>query len=251
MKVSPGVVNPNDLHGSSATHHEHHHSASYKAYHFMPFLVGLDMYRKLGRVILDVGSGSMRITDSHGHNRLRAYYPTEGKKIIRVDLAFKKRSQIDAGMLEVQADIENTALNTPEQKKRFLAIAKFLEIDPREKKPHVDTLLLSDVLNYVNYRRAILGLLRFVKPGGRIIIYNRPEHGFSTLYSEKRPRDNATLIRSLKRMGLELDYVHYETPEEAEEIIGIRARRGIQGRGYVPDDKEKRTIIIVARKKAQ
>lgn len=176
------------------------------------FLKNLDKERKLGNVIVDLGSGPRFMKDVHGHRVKRIFYPVKGKKVVRVDIALPSVAVRGSNVLDIRADIENTAPDSISQKAKFLRVAKHLGVAPRargEEARVVDSMIFFDVLNYVDYKRTLSGLSRYLKIGGRVIISNYPGYGPKIRFSEKRPKTNEELIDFLKANGFEIEHCTY------------------------------------------
>jgi hypothetical protein len=48
-----------------------------------------------------------------------------------------------------------------------------------------DTIVYSDILNYVDFRKVLSGFAKYLKPDGRIIVLNLPHRGNRSLFSDK------------------------------------------------------------------
>ena len=60
--------------------------------------------------------------------------------------------------------------------KALLRVCAFLEINPKTqaKTERADTIVFSDTLNYVDFRKVLDGFAKYLKPDGRIIVFNFP-----------------------------------------------------------------------------
>jgi len=190
-----------------------------------PLLEVMGQKGLLGRVIVDAGSGArwmrerMQIPD--GTTSLEAkhsgiFIPALGKKIIRLDIASPKLFNETGNILEMRADIKRGKPDSKMQKGRFSRAAKFLGVDPRSKEPAVDTILFSQVLNYVDFRKTILGLSTYLKKGGRIIVWNTAGYGKTGLFSGGGLKNNASLVTFLSKNGFKI--------EHRSPIIGLHPR---------------------------
>ncbi|MFH1586559.1 MAG: hypothetical protein ABID38_01740 [Candidatus Diapherotrites archaeon] len=138
--------------------------------------------------------------------------------------------------MEIQADIERLELDSPDQKKRMALIAEFLGLDPKKKAAPVDSILFSDILNYIDFRTVVSSLSKYLKPGGRIIILNKPGRGISERFSERGVKENSELIEFLdNKNGFEIEHL---TPHHNAEKYP--QRQDVAKLGF---------IILVARKK--
>jgi len=179
---------------------------STKRGHLVPLLRKLDSLGKLGKVIVDVGSGSTMVSDGAGR-KIPAIYTPRGKKLIRVDLATPHESRRVGDVLELQADIEHTTVDSTKQRKKLVGLARFLGLDPRSKAEVVDSIVMSDILNYVDFRRTIQGLSKYLKNNGRIVILNKPERGHKKSFSEHGVKRNGELTNFLRRNGFEIEHL--------------------------------------------
>lgn len=176
--------------------------------YLFPLLYWLDNSKKLGRVIVDAGSGSTVMkAESVLEPTSGVFYPREGKKIIRVEIGLPDEFTASGNIAEVLADIERTQADSLSAKKKLVKAAKFLGIDARADAKPVDTILFSDILNYVDYRKAITGLARFLKVGGRLVIANEPERGYRGFFSANGVKSNRELIAFLKLNGFEIEHL--------------------------------------------
>ncbi len=164
-----------------------------KQHTIKPLLERMETRGILGETIMDIGSGSIKMYESEpvGTNpkeRITSmgsgiFYPAKGKKIVRVDIGLPAPIRTKKGIVEIKADAENLRPETFSDKVRFVQAARHLGISPRSRKKPVDSVLMSAVLNYVDFRKAITEASRYLKRGGRIIIHNEPGRGFSKLFS--------------------------------------------------------------------
>ena len=172
-----------------------------------PLLEKMDRAGKLGRVLVDAGSGSAAMRDAFYKWHSGLFYTAKGKKIIRIDIGLPVLRRQQDNVMEVRADIEQTGPGTPGRKIKLARIARFLGVKPEEPPQQVDTILLSDVLNYVDFKKTISGLVQYLKPGGRIVVYNKPGRGFSELMHTKGVRENSELLSFLKKSGFEIEHL--------------------------------------------
>lgn len=67
-----------------------------------------------------------------------------------------------------------------------------------------DCVVISQVLNYVDYKLFLVILKSFVKKDGLIFINNVVNHGLADYFSEKRPRSIKETIETLDDIGYEI-----------------------------------------------
>jgi len=153
----------------------------------------------LGNTILDLGSGP---------NPISYLIKDRNKKIITVD--FVNPNQKYHKDLHINRNIKSIFNKDSFAFKRtLLEISKYLNIDPRvSKKESIDTIILSDILNYLPYKSLFTELKKYLKPGGVIIIYNQPDRTFKEkefILDKDGPKSNSEMISFLtKELDLKL-----------------------------------------------
>ncbi len=66
---------------------------------------------------------------------------------------------------------------------------------------HFDTVLISQVLNYVDFRFLLEGISSLIKPGSLVFINNVINYGLPSLFSPQRPLNNDDLIAGAEAKG--------------------------------------------------
>jgi hypothetical protein len=94
----------------------------------------------------------------------------------------------------------------------------------------VDTMVISDTLNYVDFRKVLSGLASYLKPNGRIIVLNLPYRGNQSLFSDRGLKDNRELYPALEELGFEIEHKSFpkrprNETDESEELIVLVARK--------------------------
>jgi SAM-dependent methyltransferase len=188
-----------------------------------PVLDDLEKEGKIGNLIVDIGSGVRPVT------RLLAARP--GRKWVCVDIAADNSESIDE--LRPRLDAEKIGqLDRLSFRKALLRVCSFLKIDPRRdgQIQRADTILISDTLNYVDFRKVLKGLAGYLKPNGRIIILNLPYRGNQSLFSDLGLKDNRQLYPVLEEQGFEIERKLFpkrprNETDESEELIVLVARK--------------------------
>jgi len=188
-----------------------------------PLLDDLEKEGKVGNLIVDVGSGARPVT------RLLAARP--GRKRVCVDIAADNGESVDK--LRLRMDAEKIGqLDRLSFRKALLRACSFLEIDLREDAGtrQADTVVISDTLNYVDFRKVLSGLASYLKPNGRIIILNLPYRGNQSLFSDLGLKDNCQLYPFLEEQGFEIEHKAFpkrprNETDESEELIVLVARK--------------------------
>lgn len=165
---------------------------------------------KIGQVVLDVGSGKDPVSK----------LIPEPKKVITIDVG--GALALPGNNLHLQYDFEYFSRRIePASTKAIDEIAKFLNREPQaiRQDPWADTVIMSDILNYVPYETALGASSELLRPGGRIVIFNKPGRGYKTdLFSEKGLKSNSELFQEVERNALEIEYRDFpwEMPGEEE-----------------------------------
>jgi hypothetical protein len=188
-----------------------------------PVLDDLENEGKLGNLIVDIGSGA------HPVARLLATRP--GRKRICVDIAADNGESVDE--LRLRLDAEKIGqLDRLSFRKALLRVCVFLKLDLRTgtEIQRADTMLISDTLNYVDFRKVLSGLASYLKPNGRIIILNLPYRGNQSLFSDLGLKDNRQLYPVLEEHGFEIEHKLFpkrprNETDESEELIVLVARK--------------------------
>ena len=222
---SPAGTQPNL--GLVYTPWQHFWGESYgpdlKRWLLKPVFEGLEREGKLGDLIMDVGSGAAHVT--------QMVPPKAGRKWILVDIAGDNARS--AAEQRIRLDAEKIAHSDALSfRKSLLRICGFLGMDPRTKADSqcVDTIVFSDVLNYVDFEKVLVGFAAYLKPGGRMIVNNLPMRGNQSLFSDKGLKDNRDLYRVLLERGFEIESKSFpkrdpKETEESEELIILLARK--------------------------
>ena len=89
-------------------------------------------------------------------------------------------------------------------------------------------MVLSDTLNYVDFRKALSGFVTYLKPGGRLIILNLPHRGNQLLFSDQGPKDNRLLYSFLEEQCFEIEHKDFpkqpRNEKDESELILLVAR---------------------------
>jgi hypothetical protein len=183
----------------------------------------LDKEGKVGDLIVDIGSGAYPVT------RLLAARP--GRKRVCVDIAADNRGSADE--LKLRLDAEKIGQSGQLSfRKALLRVCAFLQINPRKEAEiqRADAMVISDTLNYVDFRKVLSGLAIYLKANGRIIILNLPYRGNHTLFSDRGLKDNRQLYPFLEEQGFEIEHKAFpkrprNETDESEELIVLVARK--------------------------
>lgn len=160
---------------------------------------------RLGKVIADIGSGASPVT----RNLPKMF----GSRVIAVDVATQPQGFINA--LRVKLDIETLNKPTQETREALAKVATILGIktpcDPEdlELQRQIDTIVCSDILNYVDYRNVVISLKKYLKKGGRMVIFEIPGRGYPEHFSPQGLDSLDNLKAHLKKEGFILEEGDY------------------------------------------
>lgn len=189
-----------------------------------PVLRKLEREGKIGDVVMDIGSGNSPVA---------AWLRTD-PKIITVDVGgkFKPIERV----LHLEEDAEKASDESSFRlKSAIVKISEFLEVDLKVEmsKEKIDTMIFSQILNYVDFRRTLGAFSNYLKQGGRMIIINKPGRGeveFPGYFSEKGVKNNTELFDFLKGKGFEIElnltpWKEGEKEKDGEEMLVLVARK--------------------------
>ena len=188
-----------------------------------PVFEDLEKQGRAGNLIVDIGSGAKPVT--------RLLHGKDGRKRILIDIAADNTRSGDEQKIRLDAGAvaQPSALSL---RKASLRITRFLEIDPRAPlNPSLaDTIVFSDLLNYVDFQTVLQGFAAYLKPGGRIVITNLPMRGNQALFSEKGLKNNHQLYQFLADRHFEIEHKSFPcmprgATDESEELIVLVARK--------------------------
>ncbi|HYZ73473.1 MAG TPA: hypothetical protein VE641_10375, partial [Chthoniobacterales bacterium] len=167
-KLEKGVANPWEEYWGDT------YAPELKQRLLKPLLDDLEKEGKIGNLIVDIDSGARPVT--------RLLAARRGRKRVCVDIAADNGELVDE--LRLRLDAEKIGqLDRLSFRKALLRVCSFLEVDLRTdtETQRADTMLISDTLNYVDFRKVLSGLAGHLKPNGRIIILNLPYRGNQSL----------------------------------------------------------------------
>jgi hypothetical protein len=188
-----------------------------------PIFEKFDREGRIGNVIVDVGSGALPVT------RLLESKP--GRKRICLDIAAD--GSASPGEQKIRLDVEKVSHPaSPSFRKALVRACRFLALDPKTAATTqlADTIVFSEILNYVDFRQVLRGFSTYLKPGGRIIVMNLPMRGNSFFFSDKGLRDNRELYSFLDQLHFEIEHKSFShmprnETDESGELIVLVARK--------------------------
>jgi hypothetical protein len=66
---------------------------------------------------------------------------------------------------------------------------------------YFSTVVISQVLNYVDYNQLLRTLYPILRPGGLVFINNVINYGIPVLFSKKRPKSNKDIVKCIEEIG--------------------------------------------------
>lgn len=153
---------------------------------------------KIGKTILDIGSGKNPVS------RLIPFHPD--RKLITLDLHGKENES--AAHLHIRLDAEIIGDQEQQEVRTAIAkVAKFLDIQSEIpcNTQQIDTIILSQILNYVDYKNLLEACKKYLKPGGHIIIMNKPGFGYFSLTKPTGLRFNDDFNVAAKELGYSIE----------------------------------------------
>jgi hypothetical protein len=192
-----------------------------------PTFDDLEKAGKIGDLIVDLGSGAKPVT--------RLLEPSPQRKRVCIDIAANNREADDEVRLRLDAE-KIGQIDQLSFRKAMVRVCAFLRLDPRRdgERQRVDTMVISDTLNYVDFRKVLGGLASYLKPDGRIIILNLPYRGNQSLFSDQGLKDNRHLFAFLDKHHFEIEHKAFpkrprNETAESEELIVLIARKFAPG----------------------
>lgn len=156
---------------------------------------------ELPMVLVDVGAAMFPVTrmvrDSH--------------RIIEVDRA-SDEADVHGNVLRVRFDIEALFKDEVATAIAVTKIATFLGIDASSDdecdSEQVDAFVFSQILNYVDYRRVISAIKKYLKPGGKMYIYEIAQDGLERAFSADGIKSHYDLLQFVRDEGLNIEESH-------------------------------------------
>jgi hypothetical protein len=188
-----------------------------------PVFGKLESEDKIGNLIVDIGSGASPVT--------RLLASRSNRKRVCVDIAADNCGTSE----ELRVHLDAEKVDQPWAlafRKALLKVCGFLEIEPRavENVELVDTMVVSDTLNYVDFRKVLGGFAKYLRLGGRLIVLNLPYRGNRLLFSGEGLKDNRRLYSFLEEHHFEIEYKEFpkrppKVKDESEELVVLVARK--------------------------
>lgn len=182
---------------------------------FNDVLADYDLGGLLGDVIVDVGSGAHPAVE-----RLPAR--DDDRKVINID--FARPPESTGPSMEWPTDYNATydigRINDGSYTSAKLEVnlARFLGIDPRTaSKEKVDSIICSNIFNYIDWKRTVRDLSAYLRPEGRFFVNNLSDFGLDEHFHKDRPIDALDIINYFEK---ELGYAR-EVPSAGTSYPGL------------------------------
>jgi len=162
----------------------------------------LDEQGKIGEVVVDVGAGEISVSDIF-----------DGKKVVQLDIGLPKDS-IEEDLARIVFDLDKVGVEVEAVRDMLGKVADFLGIERCEEEANcevVDTFIFSEILNYVDFRKVMEFCAKFLKKGGRFIIFNKAGIGYYELFHDNGVKENKDLKEFVIEQGFECEYEGYIT----------------------------------------
>ena len=174
-----------------------HYDWPNKEKHVGPLLKQLDEAEMVGNTVLDIGAGPRPVS---------SFLKREGRSLFAVDFV---RPLVAHDFHHIRGDIRQAHESESFAMKRAIVqIAEKMGVDPRTAGPQqVDTMIFSDILNYLPYEDTVRALSHFLKRGGLLIVLNQPGRTFEggeKLLHPKGPKNVGEMMRTLEGLGFRL-----------------------------------------------
>lgn len=174
-----------------------------KANSLSPALQRWETEGKLGPVILDLGSGGKPTT-----RQLREHH-----QFIDIDFGARDENTYQ-DRLRLALDINEIPTMSFATRRAIVNIARFLKLDLEEppSPKQIDTVICSEIINYINYQAVLRTIKQYMKPGARLCILNQPDRcppAMQKLLHDNRPFVNCEILEFLEAEGFEIEEVRY------------------------------------------
>jgi hypothetical protein len=191
-----------------------------------PVFDKLETEEKIGNLIIDVGSGALPVTQL-----LKA---KPARKRICIDIASDNVGSLND--LRIRLDAEKAGqFGSLSFRKALLRVCAFLAINPKTQAntERADTIVFSDMLNYVDFRKVLNGFGKYLRPGGRMIVFNLPNRGNGLLFSDEGLKANRELYAFFEENRFEIEHKVFpkKSPnekDESQELIVLVARKSVK-----------------------
>jgi hypothetical protein len=172
----------------------------------MPFI---QKYKKdLGNIILEVGPFFNPLITPKKFPKAKIFYWENDYNVLK----YLKDSYRCKNVYPIYCDLNKIEGNS------FLKLKLETKIFFKELKLHkisFDSVVLSHVFNYIDYKLFLMVLKDYIKKDGFLFINNVVDYGLPAFFSEKRPKSIPNTIRIVKETGYNiLEQKIFESPDK-------------------------------------
>lgn len=148
----------------------------------------------LGNVILEIGPFFNPLITPKDFSKTKIFYWENDYNVIRYLKNIYQKKEIYPIFSDLNKIEGNSFLKLKlETQKNFKSF--------KTNKISFDSVIISHVFNYIDYRLFLMTLKEFIKKDGLIFINNVIDYGLPTFFSEKRPKSIQETIKILKETG--------------------------------------------------
>ena len=148
----------------------------------------------LGNVILEIGPFFNPLITPKDFSKKKIFYWENDYNVIRYLKNIYQKKEIYPIFSDLNKIEGNSFLKLKlESQKNFKSF--------KTNKISFDSVIISHVFNYIDYRLFLMTLKEFIKKDGLIFINNVIDYGLPTFFSEKRPKSIQETIKILKETG--------------------------------------------------
>ncbi|MDP3953914.1 MAG: hypothetical protein Q8Q06_00675 [bacterium] len=169
----------------------------------------IQKYKKdLGNVILEVGPFFNPLITPKDFPNSKIFYWENDHHVIK----YLKNSYPNKNVYPIYCDLNKIEGNS------FLKLKLETQIFFKEFKLHkisFDSVVISHVFNYIDYKLFLMVLKDFIKKDGLLLINNVIDYGLPAFFSEKRPKSIPDTIKTIKKTGYNiLEQKIFESPDK-------------------------------------
>lgn len=177
---------------------------------------------KLGDVILEVGPFFNPLINKNSFSDKTIIYWENDKYVLKW-LREKKQKGVYPFYCDLNRIEGPSFLNLKIETEKIL--------NELGKKKGFDSVVVSHVLNYIDYKLFFIVIKDFLRPGGLLFINNVVDYGLPVFFSSRKPKSNSEVIKTFNEIGYNvIEKKEIESP-------------------YLEHQKNKRLIIVAKNKK--
>jgi hypothetical protein len=166
----------------------------------------LEQYRdQLGKMVLECGPYLNPAMPAAAHPEKTFFYLDIDPVVIQ---RLRNRSHTNTFAFQCNLD-----LFEDEMRSGLHESMSRISLNFGREKVQFDSLIISQVRNYVDYKTFFSAIHRYMRPGALVFINNVIDYGIPALFSRERPKSADETILELDQLGFDLlEMVEFETP---------------------------------------